>query len=81
MAPTMTSKLTAEERDLIKCAANICRDVNYLGTANELRKLLAPTQQPSGDVVDDKCVYFSVRFKDAVVQRSITTAELDSFAS
>lgn len=33
------------------------------------------------DAVRIQCVYVSVRFKDAVVRRSITTAELDSFAS
>ncbi|MBU9164236.1 hypothetical protein [Burkholderia multivorans] len=50
--------------------------------ASRIRELkTAPTAASSSEATDDKNVYVSVRFKDAVVRRSITTAELDSFAS
>ncbi|PRG95383.1 hypothetical protein C6V04_08480 [Burkholderia multivorans] len=50
--------------------------------ASRIRELkTAPTAASSSEATDDKNVYVSVRFKDTVVRRSITTAELDSFAS
>ncbi|PRH46395.1 hypothetical protein [Burkholderia multivorans] len=50
--------------------------------ASRIRELkAAPTAALSSDAADDKNVYVSVRFKDAVVRRSITTAELDSLES
>ncbi|MBU9501292.1 hypothetical protein KTE68_14030 [Burkholderia multivorans] len=91
----MTSKLTDEQIEAAKAAGFYWHPVQkclctrhssgaWVAVDDMLARfvaLLAPTQQPSGEVTDDKNVYVSVRFKDAVVRRSITTAELDSLES
>ncbi|HDR9834670.1 TPA: hypothetical protein QDC51_001433 [Burkholderia multivorans] len=88
---------TTPDRDaIIEECAKVCdemaeaygrNDEDHMADAavacgDEIRALKpTPTAASSSAATDDKNVYVSVRFKDAVVRRSITTAELDSFAS